>query len=209
MVQGRRQTVRGFVLAGGASARFGRDKALVEFDGRPMLLRMRDLVRGVLGRVTVIARPGKYTSIGVESVADRWPGEGPLGGILTALLSNDSSERLGWNLVVGCDMPFLTRDCLGFLAKQATASDAEVLVPRSASGLEPLCACWRASTAEKLRKIFDSGTRKITDAMKQFKMEIVDEPDWKRFDSTGRLFWNMNTVADYQEARRILEAKQA
>src|SRR2546423_5615048 len=124
MVEGRRRAVRGFVLAGGASARFGRDKALVEFDGRPMLLRMRDLVRGVLGRATVIASPGKYASIGVESIADRWPGEGPLGGILTALLSNDSGERLGWNFVVGCDMPFLTRAWLGFLAQRATASEA-------------------------------------------------------------------------------------
>jgi len=35
-------------------------------------------------------------------------------------------------------------------------------------------------------------------------MEVLDEQDWKRFDSSGRLFWNMNTFADYEEARRAI-----
>jgi hypothetical protein len=39
------------------------------------------------------------------------------------------------------------------------------------------------------------------------KMEIVDESGWKRFDSAGRLFWNMNMPADYEEAKRILAAE--
>src|SRR2546423_1571312 len=88
------QMVRGYVLAGGESTRFGRDKALVEFDGQPMLLRMRELLGCVSGRVTVIASPERYAGLGVECIADRWPGEGPLGGILTALLAiRDSSNK--------------------------------------------------------------------------------------------------------------------
>jgi len=38
-------------------------------------------------------------------------------------------------------------------------------------------------------------------------VEVLDEKDWKRFDSDGRLFWNMNTQADYDEARRALKAE--
>ena len=45
--------------------------------------------------------------------------------------------------------------------------------------------------------------------MKRLKTEIVDESDWEQFDSAGRLFWNMNTSADYEEARRIREAERA
>jgi hypothetical protein len=40
-------------------------------------------------------------------------------------------------------------------------------------------------------------------------MEVVDEADWERFDTAGRLFWNMNTAADYNEAKRNLEAERA
>jgi hypothetical protein len=42
--------------------------------------------------------------------------------------------------------------------------------------------------------------------MKQLPMEVLDEPVWKRFDKDNRLFWNMNTPADFEEARRVLEA---
>jgi len=72
-----------------------------------------------------------------------------------------------------------------------------------------LCTCWRTSAAAKLQQAFEGGTRKITEAMKVLDMEVVDEADWKRFDTSGRLFWNMNTAADYEEAKRILEAQRA
>jgi hypothetical protein len=37
---------------------------------------------------------------------------------------------------------------------------------------------------------------------------VLDEPVWKRFDSAGRLFWNMNTAADYEEVRRVWETER-
>src|SRR5690349_16583137 len=131
MSRTRNQTVRGYVLAGGASVRFGRDKALVEFAGQPILLRMSELLGSVLDDVTVIANPGKYASIGLDCVADQWPGEGPLGGIITALqTTRDLAEDAEWNLILGCDMPFLTRDWLEYLAQRAASSDADVIAPR-------------------------------------------------------------------------------
>jgi hypothetical protein len=38
---------------------------------------------------------------------------------------------------------------------------------------------------------------------------VLDEADWKRFDSAGRLFWNMNTVAEYLEAQQIMEGERS
>lgn len=202
--------VSGYVLAGGGSTRFGRDKALVEIGGAPMLLRMRALFGDITKDVHVIAAPHKYSALGVTSIGDRWEGQGPLAGIVTAL---QTTEEIGsgadWNLIVGCDMPFLTREWLTYLVERAHASGAEVVAPRSTQGLEPLCACWRTRAAAKLQQVFEGGTRKITEAMKHLHMEVVDEADWKRFDTAGRLFWNMNAAADYDEAKRILEAQRA
>jgi len=200
--------VRGYVLAGGGSTRFGQDKALVEIDGAPMLLRMRALLGRVATEVSVIAPLQKYAALGITGVPDRWDGQGPLAGIITALLTTTEAGSAEWNLIIGCDMPFLTQEWLSYLLKRALASGAEVVAPKSVQGLEPLCACWRTSTALKLQRAFDGGTRKITEAMKQLPLEVVDESDWKRFDSAGRLFWNMNTAADYDEAKRILEAER-
>jgi molybdopterin-guanine dinucleotide biosynthesis protein A len=59
-----------------------------------------------------------------------------------------------------------------------------------------------------LQYAFEDGIRKVTEAMKRVSMEVVDEKDWARFDKSGRLFWNMNTPAEYEEARRILEEER-
>jgi hypothetical protein len=45
--------------------------------------------------------------------------------------------------------------------------------------------------------------------MEHLQMEILDQTRWKRFDSANRLFWNMNTPADYDEVKRFLEANNA
>jgi molybdopterin-guanine dinucleotide biosynthesis protein A len=199
----------GYVLAGGGSTRFGEDKARVIFAGKPMLSRIHDLVSGVTGTVHVVAPLGRYEDLGAPVIADRWPGEGPLGGIITALLNTrECGSDADWNLMVSCDMPFLTREWLTFLVARAAVSAADVLVPRSAHGLEPLCACWRGSSEPPLRDVFSGGVRKVTEALKHLRTEVLDEADWKRFDSAGRLFWNMNTAADYQEAQRMLAAEQ-
>ena len=198
----------GFVLAGGGSTRFGRDKALARIGDQALLARLCSVMRGVTPSVMIIGSREKYAAFGADCVADRWPGEGPLGGIVTALLA--TSETGGeWNIVIGCDMPFLTREWLTYIIQRALASEAEVVVPRSTHGLEPLCACWRGSVAAKLQRAFDGGVRRVTEAMKHLTMEVLDETHWKRFDSAERLFWNMNTPGDYEEAKRILEAEHS
>jgi molybdopterin-guanine dinucleotide biosynthesis protein A len=174
-----------------------------------MLARMMKLMRGVTKDVKVVTAPDKYARFGAQLVADRWPGQGPLGGIITAL--EDAAEdaaRPEWNLIVSCDMPFLTQEWLAFLGERAAKRKAQVVFAHSRTGPEPLCACWQTDAAAKLRAGFERGVRKVMEGIALLRAEVLDEADWKRFDSAGRLFWNMNTAADYEEARRILEAER-
>ena len=198
----------GFLQAGGGSTRFGTDKALVTLGGKTMLQRTGELLSGVCEEVRIVAPAAKYGNEAWPVIADQWPGEGPLGGILSALdtIQNFASAT-AWALIVSCDMPFLTQEFLVFLRDCALQSSAQVVAPRSSVGLEPLCACWRADAASTIRASFDAATRKVTEAMKRLPMEVLDEPVWKRFDSDNRLFWNMNTPDDYEAARRILETE--
>ena len=199
------EPIAGYVLAGGASSRFGRDKALAELQGQTMLLRTAKLAASVTSAVKIVSPTAKLAGSEYETVTDRWPGEGPLGGILTALV--DAKKHSGEGaaaLIVSCDMPFLTVEWLRFLVERARQSGAEAVVPRSAKGWEPLCSCWSVSALELVLPLFEAGTRKITDALNVLRVEVLDEKDWKRFDNDGRLFWNMNTAADYDEARRVL-----
>jgi molybdopterin-guanine dinucleotide biosynthesis protein A len=192
----------GYVQAGGASSRFGSDKALAELGGQPMLLRMTALVASVAGSTSVVAPAGRYEGLGVNVVPDRWPGAGPLGGIVTALLHTaETAPDCPWNLIVGCDLPFLTVEWLAFLADCARRSPAQVLLPLSPEGAEPLCACYRTSAAPALQAALATGERKIMKALATLRVETLDEARWKRFDSAGRLFLNMNTPADLQRIR--------
>jgi molybdopterin-guanine dinucleotide biosynthesis protein A len=210
-------SLRGFVQAGGGSTRFGTDKALVRLAGKTMLQRAGELLESVCDAVAIVAPEGKYADTAWPLLQDRWPGEGPLGGILTALLDlRDPAAYHGSRLtdhesrclILSCDMPFLTQEFLAYLRDRAICSRALVVVPQqAASGLEPLCACWDSRAASGVQAAFDSGVRKVTEAMKRLPMEVLDESAWKRFDTGNRLFWNMNTPGDYEEARRILETR--
>lgn len=204
------QNVRGYVLAGGASSRFGADKALAELQGKSMLVRTVELLSKVCESVAIVAQKNKLDDSSTETIMDRWPGEGPLGGILTALLdSKDKSGSESWSLILSCDMPFLTQEWLTFLAHRTECSAAEIVVPESSHGMEPLCACWKNSAEPAISAAFESGTRRVTDALRKLRVEVLDEKEWKRFDSSGRLFWNMNTIADYEEARRAIATENS
>ena len=72
-----------------------------------------------------------------------------------------------------------------------------------AGGLRADAGCWRTSATDSLQGTFAEGVRKITEAMKRLRMEVLDETHWKRFDSAGRLFWNMNTPQDYEAALQM------
>ncbi len=173
----------GYVLAGGGSTRFGRDKALVQIGGKPMLARMIELLRSARLDVKVIAGRGRYSGFETETVEDQWPGEGPLGGIITALEdSNKSSARPEWNLILSCDMPFLTPEWIQYIATRAANSEAQVVLAHSAHGPEPLCACWRTDAAASLRAAFETGVRKVTAGVALLRSEVLDESAWKRFD---------------------------
>ncbi|HKM66030.1 MAG TPA: molybdenum cofactor guanylyltransferase [Candidatus Acidoferrum sp.] len=212
-------SVFGYVQAGGGSTRFGTDKALVELAGKTVLARTCELLAPICTSVRIVAPTEKYPDAPVPVIADKWPGEGPLGGILTALYHADGLSRTlqearakgaeahAFALILSCDMPFLTREWLVYLCDRTAISKAEVIVPESKNGLEPLCACWRTDAAARVRAVFDGGVRKVTEAMKRLRMEVLDESAWKRFDSDGRLFWNMNTPGDYEEAHKVFEER--
>lgn len=87
----------GAVLCGGASRRMGRDKALLPVDGVALARRVADALVGG-GCTTVLAVGGDgpaLAALGLTPVPDRWPGEGPLGGLATALAAVAGPEAPG------------------------------------------------------------------------------------------------------------------
>jgi len=194
--------IAGWILAGGASSRMGRPKALLEIGGVAVLVRTVRLVESVAGPATVIGNTRAYESLGLRVIDDDLPGAGPLGGIATALRVSEAS----WNIIVACDLPYLTREWLEYLAKRALASTADAVVPMNTLGAEPLCAVYHKCGEPLIRTAIERGVRKVTDGLKSLRIETIEPADWKAFDSDGLLFKNMNSPQDYEQAKAKLEA---
>ena len=75
----------GFVLVGGKSSRMGRDKALLPWNGRTFAEHAAGIVAEACGSAALVGDPSLYGSFGYRVFADRFPGCGPIGGVLTAL----------------------------------------------------------------------------------------------------------------------------
>jgi molybdenum cofactor guanylyltransferase len=200
-----------FIIAGGGSSRIGKEKALLEFGGQPLILRIAQLVEPLVSTVTTVGTPQRYAVLGLRAIEDhpfsnshesgRRPG--PLAGIATALMKS----RTVWNLILACDLPYLTREWLDWLIARAIASDRQIIMPCTTGGPEPLAAIYRRECVTPIVEALQRGVRKVTDATEHLSIEFVAEESWRQIDPYGRVLRNMNTPQDYHEARRWLESE--
>jgi molybdopterin-guanine dinucleotide biosynthesis protein A len=201
--------VSAFILAGGTSSRMHHDKALLQFAGLPLIIRTARLVKPLVCNVTVIGAPKRYADLGLPVIADGMVevggsgtrGAGPLAGIVTALAHSSTA----WNLVLACDLPYLTQAWLDWLLSRAIHSTAQALVPLTANGLQPLAGVYRRECAEPLSNALARGVRRVTEALRALPMEIVREGDWESVDPNACVLKNMNFPEDYEEAKRWWE----
>ena len=184
----------GYVLVGGKSSRFGQDKALLEWQGRPLATHLARTVQSAAGSVTLVGSVEKYQHLGYRVIPDPVDGFGPLAGLLAAL--DDSTSE--WNLVVACDMPRLTPDFLGFLLSQARESAAEVLLPVDVDGMpQPLCAVYSLGVGNAIRRAVDSGVHKMTKAFESLRIMQLLPEQYQKFSPDGKLFTNLNLPQDF------------
>jgi molybdopterin-guanine dinucleotide biosynthesis protein A len=176
LAQGPQHHLVGAVLTGGRSTRMGRDKALIEVDGSAMV----DRVGGALfeaGSSIVVAVGPPALAGGLASVDDLYPGEGPLGGVITAL--KFFAARARSVCVVACDLPWLDAAALGELVRTASAAEEtngfDVVMART-DRLEPLCALWNPQCVSALQAEFDSGQRAVRDALDELLVATVVVP---------------------------------
>lgn len=164
----------------------GRDKALLPFHGTSLSQWVARQVVHAAGSAFLIGDPERYAALGYPVVADAWPGEGPLGGILTALRHTMAS----WNLIVACDMPRLTTPFLRDLLAAAERNGATTLPIGPSGDLEPLCAVWRLDALAALEAAFRSGVRKVATALEGVRLAVYPV-------SEAAYFQNLNTPEDW------------
>jgi molybdopterin-guanine dinucleotide biosynthesis protein A len=169
----------------------GRDKALLPFHNGTMAAAVASKVEQAAGSATLVGSDPAHALLGYAFVPDAWPGEGPLGAIVSVLGRTEAEA----NLIVACDMPGLTVAFLERLmgAMEAAVTRPDVIVAAGPTGqLEPLCAVWRPSARARVERAFTVGERSVMAVLtgKAVRVETLET-------SEALYFQNVNTPEDW------------
>jgi molybdopterin-guanine dinucleotide biosynthesis protein A len=179
----------------------GQDKGLVQFLGQPLVARVLSRVALLADEIQVTTNdPQGYQFLDVPLVADLLPGRGALGGLYTALFS----ARHPIVGVVACDMPFVRSSMLAEQRDMLLESGADLVIPQTATGLEPFHAIYRRVTClPAVEAVLESGYRRVDSWFPQVKVVYFTQEEIRRHDPFGRAFFNINTLEDLRQAERM------
>lgn len=189
------------VQAGGQSRRMGQNKALLPFSGQPLIARVIERVRGLGDEVLVTSNtPDEMRFLNLPVFEDVMPGSGALGGLYTALLAASHPHVV----VVACDMPLIRAELLAEQIRLLQAEGADVVIPISAEGWEPLHAVYRRETClPAVKAALDAGQRRMISWFEAVKVRRMEPEETRRFDPQGRSFLNVNTPEEFAKVEAL------
>jgi len=189
--------VTAVVLAGGRSSRYGENKALVTFQGVPLIERALHTMDSIFHRVVLITNtPDAYAYLRVPMFEDLIKGLGPLGGIYTGL--QVIPDPAGF--FVACDMPFLNPLLIRYMV--AIRNDFDVVIPRVSGWVEALHGLYTKNCSQSIRELIASGTYQVFRFFQAVSVRFVDDGEVRQWDPDLKSFLNINTP---DELKRLQE----
>ena len=193
------------ILAGGKSSRLGRNKALQVIEGKSLIQWVVDRLAILSTEIIIATAHGEAipcsSAVRLKTVADIYPGKGPLVGIYSGLIASSSPRAI----VVGCDTPFLSVGLLEYMTQICSAFD--VVIPRIKNKLEPLCAVYSKNCLVPIQELLEQDERRIRKLFSMVKVKYVEEDEINSFDPEHLSFFNINSQADLDRARKLATEK--
>ena len=165
------------MLAGGQSQRMGTDKAFIEVGGRWLIASALAALAEASQRLVVGGTDPRLEEAAVaanaQHVADRWPGEGPLGAVATAL----GQARHQVTVILPCDLPAINAEDVAALvravgeAPPAAIASAAIFADQRRHYL-PLAVDTDAAALAK--RLFESGRRAVASLLDE--VAVVEVP---------------------------------
>lgn len=191
----------GVVLAGGKSIRLGQDKVFLPFRGVPLIERILAVLTPLFSETLIVAPQTeifkKYQNNAVKAVEDIYPQGGALGGLYTGLFHAPTP----WVFATACDTPFLPAKLIEALKPKAQG--CQVVIPRTAEGLQPLCALYHKDCLLPMKALLEQGELKIIEFFPQVKVRCFEETELTALGLTPRIFFNINTPQDLKTAENF------
>jgi len=191
-------TVSGLVLAGGQSSRLGTDKSFINVNGQSLIEHIVAKLTRLSDDVIIVTNsPDEYDHLEARLVGDIYPGKGALGGIYSGLRAAANA----YSLVVACDMPFLDLNLLRYMI--ILAREHDVVIPRIGGLPEPLHAIYSKHCLEPIDRLLARGGLKIVDFFSEVRVRYVEEGEVDIFDPQHLSFFNVNTLNDLEEMKKL------
>jgi molybdopterin-guanine dinucleotide biosynthesis protein A len=181
----------------------GRPKALLPFDGHPVIEHVVTRLRTLCEEVVIVAAAEQdLPPLPATVVRDAVAYQGPVSGISSGLAAIQRDTAI----VVACDSPFLELPLLSYLIESIREHD--IVVPVWGGRLQPLHGVYRKSILPIVRAQLERGELRPVSLFDQVRTRTVDEEDVRRFDPEGLSFFNMNTPEEYARALELWDARR-
>lgn len=163
------RSAAGVVLVGGESQRMGVDKATLVVDGRPLVATVVEAMKD-LHDVTIIGGEAEdFPGVADLWCADDFPGQGPLGGLVTGMRATDAEL-----VVVGaCDLANLSKETVAALVHASVCDGADLAVPLIGGHYQWHLGVWHRRTLPSLELLFSTGVRSLRRAAFSCRMTAV------------------------------------
>ncbi|MEW6521301.1 MAG: molybdenum cofactor guanylyltransferase [Thermodesulfobacteriota bacterium] len=183
----------GVILAGGASSRFGSNKALALLQGRHVIQHAATVLTKLFSQLLLVTNsPDSYRFLGWRMTDDIYADSGPLAGIHAALRTITTPQAF----IVGCDMPNLDSRLIAYLCN--LAGDWDAALPWLDAGPEPLYAVYRKSCLPVIERQLQARQRKISLALEQLRLRKVSQQEVLGITRDLMTFHNINRMGDLQ-----------
>jgi len=184
------------LIAGGKSRRMGRDKALLDWGGKPLWQHQLDTLACLRPERLVVVAPEapSWLPPSVEWIKDHRDHDtlgpiGPIGGVLAAL----EAVPKGLVMALAVDLPGMTPAYLTRL--QAGSSESAGMVPHTPKGFEPLAALYSSGAAQSSRKWIHDGHHDFPGWIARLVEQGIARELKVEFSEMA-LFRNLNTPED-------------
>ena len=168
----------------------GHDKAAIDLEGEPLLLRIGRRLEHATDEVLVAGGAPKGEPW--PRFADHRTGCGPLAGIETGL----RAMRGEWGCFVASDMPHLQVALLRGLVEAARSGHDDAVVLMDDNGIHPLLAAYSASCLPVVRECLDEGLRRADGFHDRIRTRTWRQPEWSHLDPECISSTNWNRPAD-------------
>ncbi|MCC7528633.1 MAG: molybdenum cofactor guanylyltransferase [Candidatus Melainabacteria bacterium] len=184
--------VTGLILSGGRSKRMGRPKAFLPFEGSTVIGHILSEIKDLFSEVFIVANEVEsFEDLGVDVVKDILPHRGPLGGILSGLMTSSNH----YAFVMACDMPLIDKRLVRELVSRR--QDNDVVVLSHPQGIEPLFGVYSKNCIKPLEESLFAGNLSVQDFLSGLKAGIYEWMPERADAEALPPFFNINTPQDY------------